>query len=109
YDQALASNAEWIFQCDSDRQTPLVELINFWQQKRPNQIFLGVRANRQDPNERLMVSAFLRFLLMFLFQVSLKDANCPFRLFPKGALKNFLTHIPSDTFAPNIFLSVMSK
>lgn len=109
YKKAIEANSDWIFQCDSDQQIPLKELISLWQQRKTNTTVLGVRAQRQDPSERLFVSSLLRLALRVLFNVSIRDANCPFRLFPASALKAFLQHIPADTFAPNVFISVMAK
>ncbi len=107
YDLALKHQVDWIFQCDSDRQIPLKELINLWRMKKHGQAILAVRAARKDPGERLMVSAILRLFLKLLFGVSIRDANCPFRLVPAKALGLFLQHIPYETFAPNVFLSVL--
>lgn len=109
YQKAIEAKCNWIFQCDSDRQIPLGEFLNLWHQREPSTVILGVRANRQDPGERLLVSSILRFTLRILFNVSIRDANCPFRLFPASALSTFLKYIPATTFAPNVFISVMAK
>ena len=109
YQKAIEAKADWVFQCDSDQQIPLKELVNLWQQRKSGTTILGVRANRQDPGERLLVSSILRLAIKVLFNVSVRDANCPFRLFPANALKMFLGHIPSNTFAPNVFISIMAK
>lgn len=109
YQKAIEDQVDWIFQCDSDQQIPLSELVTLWQQRRSNVATLGVRANRQDPGERLFVSSILRMAIRVLFNVSVRDANCPFRLFPAKPLATLLNCIPSTTFAPNVFISVMVK
>lgn len=109
YDEAIKANEDWIFQCDSDRQIPLRELINIWNMRKAHEAVLAVRQNRQDPSERLLVSATLRFFIRSFFDVTIRDANCPFRLFPAHELKTFLTFIPEATFAPNVFISIMVK
>lgn len=109
YKQAIKNQHSWIFQCDSDQQIPLSELPTLWKLRQKDTTILGVRTNRQDPNERLLVSLVLRLILKVLFNVSIRDANCPFRLYPLHNLSSFLIHIPDTTFAPNVFLSVMAK
>tara|TARA_R110000868_G_scaffold30668_5_gene113210 strand:+ start:7488 stop:8231 length:744 start_codon:yes stop_codon:yes gene_type:complete len=107
YNLACNSDAEWVFQCDSDQQTPLKDFHIFWQKRDQFQAFLGIRKNRQDPKERLIVSKILKFILRILFGHKVLDANCPFRLIRKSDLKNYLNIIPETSFAPNIFLSVL--
>src|SRR5690606_36032171 len=99
----------WVFQCDSDQQIPLIELLTLWQQRKENSVILGVRAHRQDPSERLIVSGVLRIVIRIIFGVTLQDANCPFRLYPTVVLKRLLDFVPAKAFAPNIFLSILSK
>lgn len=109
YDMAIAANYDWVFQCDSDRQIPVIEIFNFWKIRQSAQFFLGVRTNRQDPGERLFISNILRYLLKILFGANVQDANCPFRLIKTSQLKNALAFIPKKTFAPNVFLSVFAN
>ena len=109
YLQVIENNHDWVFQCDSDQQIPLKELIPMWNSRKHNACHLGVRIARQDPTERLFVSTVLKIIIRLFFGVSLQDPNCPFRLFPRNTLKAMLTSIPISTFAPNIFLSIIAK
>ena len=109
YQKALSENFDWIFQCDSDQQIPLNDLISLWNSKDNTTVTLGVRADRQDPSERLFVSSILKIVIRLVFGVSLQDPNCPFRLFPGAILKKLIEHVPNKAFAPNIFLSILAK
>lgn len=107
YHKACLSGAHWVFQCDSDQQIPLKEFIPLWNSRKTNQAILTIRAKRQDPSERLLVSKFLKVIIKLLFGLSIADANCPFRLFPSERLKEYLKFVPTTSFAPNVFLSII--
>ncbi len=107
YRHALIQNNDWIFQIDSDQQIPVKELIPLWQKRTPANAILGIRRNRQDPKERLVVSKFLKIVINYFFRVTIEDANCPFRLIPADKLQHCLKFIPQTTFAPNIFISII--
>lgn len=107
YYQALESKTDWIFQMDSDQQIPIADLLPLWKERDKNHAVLGIRRNRQDPKERLLVSRILKKIIRLLFQVKVEDANCPFRLVPSIQLNHCLKFIPRTTFAPNIFISII--
>jgi len=108
YSLALELNAQWIFQVDSDNQFNPKDFINLWQLKNKQSVLQGVRQNRHDPLHRLIISKCLKTLIYLTHFVSIRDANCPYRLYPASLLKQFLRVIPTDSFAPNIFLSILS-
>ncbi len=107
YYQALEDKTDWIFQMDSDQQIPIADLLPLWEQRNKSQPVLGIRRNRQDPKERLLVSRILKKIIRLLFHVKVEDANCPFRLIPANNLNHCLKFIPRKTFAPNIFISII--
>lgn len=107
YYQAIENKSDWVFQMDSDQQIPIADLKPLWEQRHSSHPVLGIRRNRQDPKERLMVSRILKFIIRFLFKTKVEDANCPFRLIPIQDLKHCLEFIPRSTFAPNIFISII--
>ncbi|MFC1522188.1 glycosyltransferase family 2 protein [Elusimicrobiota bacterium] len=67
---------------------------------------LGYRLNRRDPLYRKSVSRLIRLLNFLLFGVSVKDANCPFKLIKREALNKAMEIIGYDVFAPSLFLAV---
>tara|TARA_R110000868_G_scaffold86182_3_gene241719 strand:- start:1936 stop:2679 length:744 start_codon:yes stop_codon:yes gene_type:complete len=107
YELATKLDTEWVFQCDSDQQIPMNELLTFWNKREEFNSFLGIRKNRQDPKERLLVSKILKAILRVLFGLKILDANCPFRMIKAIDLKRYLAIIPETSFAPNVFLSVL--
>lgn len=107
YHAALKLHGEWIFQVDSDDQFEPSDFSKLWERRHTDRFILGHRAQRNDPKHRLAITKALRLLLNILFGADLADANVPFRLMHSEVLQKALHKIPSDTLAPNIFLSVI--
>jgi glycosyltransferase involved in cell wall biosynthesis len=109
YQEAIRLKADWVFQVDSDNQFTPKDFISFWKLRSFDTIIQGVRKNRHDPQHRKTISKLLKNLIYFTHGLKIKDANCPFRLYPTRILKDFLSIIPSNSFAPNIFLSLLAS
>lgn len=109
YERALQDGYDWVFQVDSDDQFVPGDFLKLWERRDESQVILGIRENRDDPFDRLMISRMLRFLIVGLFGVYVPDPNIPFRLFKSEVLAQMLKHIDRSVFAPNIFLSIISR
>jgi dolichol-phosphate mannosyltransferase len=109
YERALETNAEWIFQTDSDDQFLPTDFQNLWDFKNTGTNFImGHRLNRKDAAHRIWITWILRKLLYFVFGVNLKDANIPYRLINAAYLKKILALLPKNIFAPNVFLTILA-
>lgn len=109
YNLALEQGVDWIFQVDSDGQFDPKDFLKLWQLRTRSPFILGQRKSRSDPPLRLIISGLVQFLIKLIFAVKTADANVPFRLMRSDFLKELLSRVPTDVFAPNIFLTVCAK
>jgi glycosyltransferase involved in cell wall biosynthesis len=100
------ARGEYIFLLDSDRQVPLEAFPGLWQAAQGREGALGVRWPRQDPFLRLLLTRVVRLLLLVLFRVRLRDANCPFKIFRRSIWMEARDTIPEGTITPSLFLAV---
>ena len=80
YKYAIAENADWVFQTDSDGQTKSSDFWNFWEKRNIYDFIIGYRAKRGDGLARRFISQTLKLVIFIIFNVIVKDANTPFRL-----------------------------
>jgi hypothetical protein len=107
---AVEMNPKYVFQSDSDDQFEVNDFIKFWEKRDQSEFILGFREVRHDDPFRLLITRFLKFSLLFIYGVYIKDANIPFRLIKTSFLDKLIKSLPIQTpFAPNIFISVMAK
>jgi len=107
YKYAIAENAEWIFQTDSDGQTKPGDFWRFWEKRNNYDFIIGCRPKRADGLVRRLISQTLKIIIFVIFKVIVKDANTPFRLMKVERLCKYMPAIPGDFFLPNTLLSVM--
>lgn len=108
YRYALAHDAKFIFQTDSDGQTNPEEFSSFWQQRHEYDAIFGNRTVRGDGKDRAFVEKVLCRILKFYFHVDIPDANAPFRLMTSDYLKQLLPILPSDDYnLPNAVLTAL--
>jgi len=107
YQYAAQAKADYIFQTDSDGQTLPEEFWPFWEQREAFDMIIGHRKGRQDGFSRIIVTKTLKFVLWLCFQVSVTDANTPFRLMKTTTLKKNITLIPNDFNLSNVIISVI--
>lgn len=100
---------EWVFQVDSDNQFLPEDFPKLWEQKEHSKFILGYREKRYDDANRLVITRIVRMINLSLFGVYIVDSNIPYRLIKGDYLPKLLAALPSDPFAPNIFLSVLAK
>jgi glycosyltransferase involved in cell wall biosynthesis len=100
------ARGEYVFLLDSDRQVPLEAFAGLWQAAQGGQGALGVRWPRHDPLFRLWLTRAVRLLLLVLFRVRLRDANCPFKIFRRSIWMEARDIIPEGTITPSLLLAV---
>lgn len=108
YQRAINSKSEWVFQVDSDDQFQSEDFVKLWREKEKSKFIMGYREQRNDPLPRLIITRFLRVVLLLFYGVYLKDSNIPYRLMQRGYLEVLYSQLPKDVFAPNIFLAVLA-
>lgn len=97
--------AEWVFQTDSDGEMPAAAFHQLWNQRNNYDALFGVRAGRQQPLPRRLISAVSRVTVRLLFGGGVADVNTPYRLMRSAILAPMVEQIPEDTFAPNVIIS----
>ena len=107
YHYALAQNADYIFQTDSDGQTNPEEFWEFWRQREDYDMLIGQRCHREDGVSRVFVTKVLKLVIRFCFGVSVPDANTPFRLMKAETLRRQIDKIPTDFNLSNVLVSVI--
>lgn len=105
YQYALQENADWIFQTDSDGQTMAEEFCEFWNARYDNDVIIGNRVNRGDGIARKIVGRTVRMVVRFIFGVSVKDTNTPYRLMHHKALEDAIRYVPKEYNLTNIALT----
>ncbi|OGM28635.1 hypothetical protein A2962_00960 [Candidatus Woesebacteria bacterium RIFCSPLOWO2_01_FULL_39_61] len=108
YKKALASRHEWIFQTDSDGHFAAKDFYKLWRMRKTSDFILGYRQKRKDPKYRILLTNLISIWIFILFGKYIKDPNIPFRLIKREYLKNLLKLVPENSFAPNIFLTILA-
>lgn len=108
YNKGLELNPEWIFHVDSDDQFDPKDLKVLWSKRQQSNFITGYRKVRHDALHRLVITKILVTLNFLFFRKFLKDANIPFRLIKADYLRKLLALLPSEVFAPNIFLVALA-
>jgi dolichol-phosphate mannosyltransferase len=97
--------AHWVFQVDSDNEIKAEQFNKLWAEREKYDAVIGIRDGRLQPLPRKIISAFSRFVVRIFYGRGITDVNCPFRLMRADVLKQILTRIPENTFAPNVAIS----
>lgn len=72
-----------IFQCDGDNQYDIRDIQGLLPYIKEHDFVVGYRIKRMDPFARKVEALFYRFLLLVMFGLKIRDANCAFKLFKK--------------------------
>lgn len=105
YNYAIAKEADFVFQTDSDGQTDPDEFEMFWKLRNRYDVILGYRKVRGDGRARAFVERVVCILLRLIFGVRVSDANAPYRLMRTEVLKKYINRLPEDYNIPNIMLT----
>lgn len=108
YQYALSQGVDYVFQTDTDGQTSPLEFESFWRKRHEYDAIFGRRVHRQDGLGRIFAERILCLLLRIYFQVSLPDANAPYRLMRADFLKESLALLPPRYRLPNVMLTVLA-
>jgi glycosyltransferase involved in cell wall biosynthesis len=100
------ARAEWIFQIDSDGQFVVGEFPRLWDRRDDADLVLGVRAERNDPRHRLLLTRAVRVAASLLAGRRIRDVNTPFRLVRRSVWVELEPLMGPDTRAPNILVTL---
>ena len=104
-----ASNGEYVFLIDSDRQIPLDDFASAWAQVAGRDAVFGVRRRRYDPKFRIYLSGLIRRSVNVLFRIRLEDPNAPYKLFRRAIWQDVRECVPDGTLAPSMFLAIAAR
>ena len=99
------ARGEWVFQTDSDDEIPADAFEKVWQARDGQQAVFGIRTGRPSSSGRRLLTAGAALAVRALFGRGPHDTNVPYRLVRRDVLAQFVSRIPSDTFAPNVIMS----
>lgn len=105
----LHARGEFVFQTDSDRQHKPEDFWKLWNKREGVDFVFGIRETRADGLVRMIVTRLMRMLNFVVWQVWIRDANCPFKLMRHSALNRLLSQIPENSFIPMVMLSVLAR
>lgn len=103
------SEAEWIFQVDSDDEMPPDDFPAFWAQRGAADFLFGVRAGRKQNLGRRLISLVSLMVVRGAGAAAVRDVNVPFRLMRRECLAAILPCIPAATFAPNLIIAGLAS
>lgn len=101
--RALATaKGDYIFCMDSDYQHLPGDFWKLFSHIDQADVVIGLRAQRQDPLHRKLLSCLANSLIRIIFHCPIKDLNVPFKLFKRTDLNYLLSLIPGDACTPSI-------
>ena len=109
YDAAVASNAEWILQLDSDGQCDPAFFEEFWARRSNADCVFGRRIQRDDGMARSLTSKLCRFGATLLGGRDMVDPNVPYRLMRREILAESLKRIPASFNIHNVAVTFILK
>jgi len=99
------SDAEWIFQTDSDNEISPKFFEEFWKKREGFDFLIGRRVGREGPPSRRLITCAARTVVRLFYGKGVFDVNCPYRLMRSELFKDLFFNIPPHTFAPNVIVS----
>lgn len=99
------SDAEWIFQIDSDDEIGTEWFEDLWRNTSGHDFLLGNRNRPRQPLSRKIVSCISRVVVKMLYGNKVCDVNSPYRLMKGRIFKKVFRLLPDTTFAPNVIIS----
>ena len=100
------ARGQWIFQLDSDRQFVVAEFSDLWERRHDADLVLGVRADRDDPLHRIVLSRTVSIVVSALALRRLRDPNVPFRIYRRELWEDLRQFMGPQTLAPSIFVTL---
>lgn len=99
------SDAEWIFQIDSDNEISTEFFTEFWEGREKFDFLIGRRVERKGPMSRRFTTFAAKTIVRLFYGKGVFDVNCPYRLMRAELFKELFLRIPPHTFAPNVIVS----
>lgn len=109
YRKALESNADYIFQIDSDGQCDARYFSKFVEASAQHPFVFGNRISREDGWQRLLISKCVSLFTFVATGVWLRDANVPYRFMKASWLASIIDQIPSDFYLANILVCLFCE
>ncbi len=109
YDAAVASDADWVLQIDSDGQCDPVFFERMWEARKKADSIFGIRTRRDDGWARTMTSKVCRWSSTLICGVDMIDPNVPYRLIRKTILAEAIARIPEAFEIHNVALTYRLK
>jgi glycosyltransferase involved in cell wall biosynthesis len=100
------AHGEYLLLLDSDCQIDLSAFKSAWRLIPNCDAVIGVRAYRQDPFYRLIISWLMRAYIYVLFGTAARDSNVPFKLLRHSVWKCAQPGIEKHTLIPSTLLSI---
>lgn len=100
------SSGRWILHIDSDGQIDLTEFPRLWELTEDHDLVLGVRAERNDPTHRLILTRIARLIASLMAGNRVVDANTPFKLIRRSLFDHLAPSIKPSAFAPSILIAI---
>jgi glycosyltransferase involved in cell wall biosynthesis len=102
------TEAEWIFQLDSDHELEMNTFQLLWIERLKADILLGERRQTNQTLFRKILTGISSIAVRLLFGNKITDVNVPYRLMRSEKLKTILPLISKNCFAPNVLISAMA-
>lgn len=107
YKYALKYDCDYIFQMDSDDQFYTDDIKQFLKENFSENLIIGRRKKRKDHLIRLIITNFMKLIILLFHGVSVKDANSPFRLIKKSFLSKNIDRV-KNSIIPNVLISIIA-
>ena len=104
-----STDAEWLFQVDSDNELKTEDFAQFWHARFEYDFLIGNRKHRDSPLVRVITTQISRMVVGIFYGAKVIDVNAPYRLMRTSAFKEEFTKIPEDTFAPNLIVAGLAS
>jgi len=99
------SNAEWLFQIDSDDEIGTEAFGDLWVKRKRFQFLIGKRIRSRQPLTRKLISSISRITVSILYGNKVYDVNSPYRLMKTEVFKEIFYSLPDNMFAPNVVIA----
>jgi dolichol-phosphate mannosyltransferase len=99
------SDAEWIFQIDSDDEIGPEKFGELWKNRDRYDFLIGSRVLAEQPLVRRLVSSISRLTIRLFYGSMIFDVNSPYRLMRSSVFKDIFYSLPEGLFAPNVIIS----
>jgi len=99
------SDAEWLFQIDSDDGIGIESFEDLWEKRKRFQFLIGKRIRSRQALPRKLISILSRVIVSILYGNKIYDVNSPYRLMRTESLKKIIFSLPDNMFAPNVSIT----